>query len=315
MRETLDRGEGGLSNACTSLGCLLIVDDEIDTLMPLCEILHEWGYEVLYATSGKSALEILEREEIDLLISDLSMPEMDGIELIRTAGERDGNLVCIVITGHGTVQTAVEAMSAGAFDFILKPFDFKMMRSKISRAVEIRKLRNSEEIYRSIVENFQSEMICRFLPDGTLTFVNQAFSRYFAQRKQDIAGGTYLAYSHEGDRDTVITTLATLDSENPVARIEYRVRVPHGEIRWQKWTFTAILDENAQVRVIQAIGADIHDLKMAEEQLTKHENELKKKIKDLEDFYRMAVTRELRMKDLKEEIKVLQKELERYKNR
>ena len=314
MMELLNRGEGEAGNTCMSRGRLLIVDDEIDTLRPLCEIVAEWGYEVLHATSGQDALEILEREEVDLLVSDLSMPEMNGIELFRTACERDRDLMCIIVTAYGTVQKAVDAMSAGAYDFVLKPFDFKMLRSKISRAVEMRKLRDSEAIYRSIVENFQSEMICRFLPDGTLNFVNQAFSRYFAKRKQDIVGGTYLSFPCEEDRDKVIGAIASLDPENPVVRLEYRVKVPYGEMRWQKWTFTAILDGNNQVAVIQAIGSDIHDLKIAEEQLAKKENELEKKMKDLEDFYQMAVSRELRMKELKEEIKELQRELEKHKN-
>jgi len=315
MMEILNRGEGGAGNACISRGRLLIVDDEIDTLGPLCEVLKEWGYEVLHATSGKNALEILEREEVDLLVSDLSMPEMNGIELLRTACERDGDLVCIIITAYGTVQKAVDAMSAGAFDFVLKPFDFKMMRTKISRAVAMRKLRDSEAIYRSIVENFQSEMICRFLPDGTLNFVNQAFSRYFAKRKPDIVGGTFLSFPCEEDRDKIIRAIASLEPDNPVVRLEYRVKAPYGEMRWQKWTLTAILDGHNQVAVIQAIGSDIHDLKIAEEQLTRKENELEKKMKDLEDFYQMAVSRELRMKELKEEIKELQRELERHKNK
>ncbi|MDQ7786012.1 MAG: response regulator [Thermodesulfovibrionales bacterium] len=315
MMEILNRGEGEAGNACISHGRLLIVDDEIDTLRPLCEILEEWGYQVLHATSGKNALEILETEEVDLLVTDLSMPEMNGIELLRTACERDRDLVCIIITAYGTIQRAVDAMSAGAFDFVLKPFDFKMLRSKISRAVEMRKLRDSEAIYRSIVENFQSELICRFLPDGTLNFVNQAFSRSLAKRKQDIVGSTYLSFLCEEDRDRIIGVIASLDPDNPVVRLEYRVKAPFGEIRWQRWTFTAILDGNNQVAVIQAIGSDIHDLKIAEEQLTKKENELRKKMKDLEDFYQTAVSRELRMKELKEEIKELQRELERQKNK
>lgn len=102
-------------------GRLIVVDDEVETLTPMCDLLSEWGYEVAGYTSPKDALKELKEKDFDLLLTDLVMPEMDGIELLKAAQKIDQNLVCIIITGKGTIQTAIEAMKVGAFDYILKP--------------------------------------------------------------------------------------------------------------------------------------------------------------------------------------------------
>ena len=119
------------------MGSLLIVDDEIETMNPLCDLLSEWDYEVIGFTSGKQALETLRDRDFDLLITDLVMPEMSGIELIQSALQIQPLLVCIVITGQGTVQTAVEAMKTGAFDYVLKPLEFKTLKQILLRAMEV----------------------------------------------------------------------------------------------------------------------------------------------------------------------------------
>src|SRR4030042_6860012 len=112
----------------SKLGRLLIVDDEIDTLTPLRDLLSEWGYEVAGYTSGRDALQALKEKEFDLLLTDLVMPEMDGIELIQAVKNIDPLLVSIIITGKGTIQTAVEAMKVGVFDYVLKPIEWKTFK-------------------------------------------------------------------------------------------------------------------------------------------------------------------------------------------
>ncbi|MEK7204321.1 MAG: response regulator, partial [candidate division NC10 bacterium] len=107
----------------------------------LCQMLTEYGYEAAGFTSGKDALEALKEQDFDLLLADLMMPEMDGITLLRMGLEIDPNLVGIIMTGQGTVQTAVEAMKIGAFDYVLKPFKLQAVLPTLSRAMEVRRLR------------------------------------------------------------------------------------------------------------------------------------------------------------------------------
>src|SRR5262249_13683019 len=122
-------------------GRLLIVDDETELLSALCESLTDANYESVGANSGAEALKALEDQDFDVLLSDLMMPKMNGIEVLRKALEIDPCLVGIIMTGQGTVQTAVEAMKVGAFDYVLKPFNLATMLPILTRAMDVHRLR------------------------------------------------------------------------------------------------------------------------------------------------------------------------------
>jgi signal transduction histidine kinase len=120
---------------------LLIVDDEEAQLKALAFTLEDSGYSVLGFTDPRRALDALRSERFDLLLTDLRMPGMDGIAMLNAALECDGDLVVLVMTGHGSIDTAVEAMKAGALDYILKPFKLGAMRPILERALGVRRLR------------------------------------------------------------------------------------------------------------------------------------------------------------------------------
>ncbi len=123
------------------LGRLLIVDDEVELMLALRETLANQGYETQGLTSGAEALELLQAGNFDVLLADLMMPIMDGITLLRKSLEIDPQLMGIIMTGQGTVPTAVEAMQVGAFDYILKPFKLQTLLPVLARAAEVRRLR------------------------------------------------------------------------------------------------------------------------------------------------------------------------------
>jgi len=121
-------------------GMVLVVDDETDVVNTIQLYLSEKGYKTFGCTSGKSALEVLKKYDFDLLLADIAMPEMNGIQLLRSALEIDPHLIGIIITGKGTIQSAVDPMKAGAFDFLLKPFDFTILSPILDRAIQVREL-------------------------------------------------------------------------------------------------------------------------------------------------------------------------------
>jgi len=124
-----------------ALARLLVVDDEIRQMTALCDTLRDHGYETTGFSAGQAALDAMREMKFDLLLTDLMMPGMDGIALLRAALALDPDLVGIVMTGHGTIDTAVEAMKTGALDYILKPFKLSAVIPVLSRAMTVRRLR------------------------------------------------------------------------------------------------------------------------------------------------------------------------------
>ncbi len=120
---------------------LLVVDDEPAHMTALYHTLEDAGYDVTAFPSPTQALEAFSKQSFDLVLTDLQMPGMDGISFLRSVQELDQHLVGIVMTGHGAIDTAIEAMKAGALDYVLKPFRLSTILPVLSRALEVRRLR------------------------------------------------------------------------------------------------------------------------------------------------------------------------------
>lgn len=138
-------------------GRLLIVDDEVELMKALCDALGGVGFSVTGATRAAEALEELTRGEFDLLLTDLMMPDLDGIELLKKSLELDPALIGIIMTGQGSIQTAVDAMKAGAFDYILKPFRLQKVLPVLDRALGVRRLKVENMRLRRFVEQLTFE--------------------------------------------------------------------------------------------------------------------------------------------------------------
>jgi PAS domain S-box-containing protein len=123
------------------IGKILVVDDEVELKNILVEALISQGYEAAGFTSAEEALATLRDQTFDVLLTDLMMSGMDGIALVREAVQIDANVICIMMTGQGTIQTAVDAMKVGAFDYVLKPFRLQTMLPVLTRAMNTRHLR------------------------------------------------------------------------------------------------------------------------------------------------------------------------------
>ena len=124
-----------------SQGNILVVDDEPELKTILVESILKQGYEVTGCSSAVKALAAMREQNFDLLLTDLMMPEMDGIALLRATLEIDPHVVGIMMTGQGTIQTAVDAMKLGAFDYVLKPFRMQTLMPVLTRAMNVRHLR------------------------------------------------------------------------------------------------------------------------------------------------------------------------------
>jgi two-component system, NtrC family, response regulator PilR len=120
---------------------ILVVDDERSMRELLAIVLRREGYEVLVAENGRTAIDLLEREPVDLLISDIKMPDLSGVDVLRAAKKVDQDILGIMITAFASTETAVEAMRLGACDYLSKPFDIDLLKMKVREKIENRQLR------------------------------------------------------------------------------------------------------------------------------------------------------------------------------
>ncbi|MGB9588237.1 MAG: sigma-54-dependent transcriptional regulator [Armatimonadota bacterium] len=116
---------------------LLIVDDEPNIRRVLTAVFEKAGYRVLTAENGRKALDVVSSEpDVNVMICDLIMPDLNGVEVLKSAKEINPQLSVVMITAHGTIKTAVDAMKLGAFDYITKPFDMDEIKLVVKNAAE-----------------------------------------------------------------------------------------------------------------------------------------------------------------------------------
>ncbi|MFP3871016.1 MAG: sigma-54-dependent transcriptional regulator, partial [Syntrophobacteria bacterium] len=133
---------------------ILIVDDEPHIRQGLAEALAQQGYEIEQAPSGEAALEMLESTSFHLLVVDLVMEEMDGIELLRHVKRRWPLTEVVIITAYGTIETAVKALKEGAYDYLIKPINLKRFRSYVHNILRAQEL---EEENRRLKEQLRTD--------------------------------------------------------------------------------------------------------------------------------------------------------------
>src|SRR5688572_20590831 len=124
---------------------ILVADDERSMRELLAIVLRREGYDVVLAENGREAIALIEKEPIDLLISDIKMPDVSGVDVLRAAKRVDQDILGIMITAFASADTAIEAMRLGAHDYLSKPFDVDELKIKVRNALEQRQLRRSEE--------------------------------------------------------------------------------------------------------------------------------------------------------------------------
>jgi len=134
---------------------ILVIDDERDILETLREILEYEGYTVILAENGEEGLARVREEKVDLVLCDVKMAKMDGMEVLRRIHTEHRDLPVIMISGHGTIQTAVEAVKLGAYDFIEKPPDLNRLLITIRNALEKHSLVQETKKLRKQVKGLQ----------------------------------------------------------------------------------------------------------------------------------------------------------------
>src|SRR5262252_7471961 len=126
------------------MAIILIIDDNETIREGLTHVVQKMGHTAVACASGKAGLDKFKEARADFVITDLKMEGLDGVEVLRSVREIDPDCPAMIITAFGTVETAVEAMKLGAFDFLIKPFAPEVVRLKVERALELRNARKAK---------------------------------------------------------------------------------------------------------------------------------------------------------------------------
>ncbi len=168
------------------MSTLLLVDDKSSMRKVLRQTLESEQVMILEAEDGEKAVEIIKTKHVDLVITDIKMPRMDGMALLKMIKETDAEIVVIIMTAYGTIETAVEAMKLGAYDYITKPFSTEQVKLTVDKAIERQKLLyenkylreklNDQYNYKRIIGNSSNmqpvyELIDKVAPTDTAVLI------------------------------------------------------------------------------------------------------------------------------------------------
>ena len=171
---------------------ILIVDDEPKKCRSLTAILRNYGYQAAYATSGDSVLENVGRRNIDLILSDIHMPGLDGFELLEKILTKMPGTPVIMMTGDASVDSAVKALRNGAYDYLKKPFEPEELLKTVENALQQKllikrtrildhRLKLSERRFRFMLQNIP-DMIYTLDPAGRFKYINDPVAQTFGYR-------------------------------------------------------------------------------------------------------------------------------------
>ena len=241
--------------------CILIADDERPIRQVLAGALKNEDWRILQASNGKQAVEIAEKNPIDLAILDIVMPEMDGVGTLKRIKELDNTTEILMITGHGETDSLREIIfDLGAFDYLLKPFDFAELKLVVRRALRNRevllrntllkkeledrifelkrdfkektfKLRESQIKYRNIVENSTDSIVVT--QDRYLKFANSRALELTGYSKDEILNIPFNEMIHPDDRPgTMERYMNRLKREDFPPMSTFRVKRKDGSFVW-----------------------------------------------------------------------------------
>ncbi|HKK89769.1 MAG TPA: response regulator, partial [Desulfobacteraceae bacterium] len=189
---------------------VLIVDDEKRIVDSVQFFLEKEGFAVSHAGCGRDALSLVRESRIDLVLLDISMPGMDGFEVLEKLFCLDPDILVIMITGYATVESAVKALKIGAWDYLRKPFDHQDLVKTVKNAANHKQLMKENRAVSARLEI--SEKRCQYMvnssPDliytldakGKFTFVNDEFEKVLGYQKQHLLDEHFSTIVHPDDQ-------------------------------------------------------------------------------------------------------------------
>ena len=249
-------------------GRILIVDDEQGIRDLLVSEFSKLGYEVFFSVNGEEALTKLQSEKVDVVITDMKMPKVDGLELLKFIKEKSPETEVIIITGYATVENALDAMRNGAYDFIQKPFNIDELAALVEKALEKTELKILLALYESSNAVFSSLRLEDLFPVMTALIKKVTYSQDTSIFLLDNNNQLYLAsstYSRYAPQKREIELLASKlygDDKNRTEALFFdTANYPEG--------FSGIFEADTEIKSIMAFPIMLNSKMMGYLFLTK----------------------------------------------
>jgi PAS domain S-box-containing protein len=221
---------------------ILIIDDDPLVLKSFLSLLNSDGYSAIGVSNLSKALKLLEQDIFDIILTELVMEERCGNELLSAIFQKTPGTTVIVLTGYRSFQLAIDAIRAGAYDYIIKPCDYHMLKTKIDNAITAMKimeeekrtekaLKTSEERYRIVIENIH-DLLLLFDKDKNCLYASPSWENQFGQSMKRLAGKKWLDLFSLEDKKKIERAFHSLvKNKQQSQELEINLYESHGEKR------------------------------------------------------------------------------------
>jgi len=250
---------------------ILIVDDDPNLRRTMVDILQIKGFDTVGVGSGLDALRYIEENEPAVLILDIRLGDMSGMDVLREIKRKNPRIECILLTGHGSEEIAMAAMNAGAYSYLRKPLDIEQFLILLNRAIERRKaalmLWESEHRYRTLTEATPVG-IFRTDAQGMTIYVNSYWCTLTGLQPEEALGNGWIQLVHPDMRESVLQNWQRAVENREISEAEYRFSRPGGEV-WVMGKAVPELDEKGNLIGYIGTIVDITERRQSEENLRK----------------------------------------------
>ena len=250
---------------------VLVLDDDANLRKTVGDILKIKGFKPLLCTTGKAALERVQKQELAVALIDLRLEDMPGLEVLRGIKERSPQTECILLTGHASQATAIEAINLGAYSYFQKPVDMNQLLLAIQRAAEKREaertIRATEAKLRALVEQVPAVIYTESADaPGKILYISPQVEAVTGYLPSEWTGSLsfWAEIVHPDDRESLLAEDERTGQTGEPFRIEYRLLKRDGSVLWMRDEAVLIRDEAGKPLFWQGVMHDITDRKLAE---------------------------------------------------
>jgi PAS domain S-box-containing protein len=250
---------------------VLCIDDEAEARKALCSLLRSRKYAVTTAASGQSGLYFFKKRNFEIVLCDLNMPKMNGLQFLNKAKRIKPDIPIIILSSHGTIPSAVKSIKQGAEDFILEPPNIDEIETTIQKALEKKDLRKrlqeSEESMKMLVENVP-DIVYSFNPKGEFIRLSPAVKANLGYKPSELLGKPFFDIVHPADKKRAKAGFraAVKAAKGEIRQVEFRMLTKSGEARYFEVRGQPIIENGRFVRG-DGIARDVTTRKKIEKEL------------------------------------------------